>query len=81
MAVGLFLLLACKLSPGFYLGSNKQYRQFHASTQNVLVCAILHCESKKLDTKLLAIISLTIIRFSKFFSLDDLVVNLQRTHV
>jgi len=36
---------------------------------------------KKQDTKLLAITSLTIIRFSKKFSLDDSVVNLQQSHI
>jgi len=41
----------------------------------------LHRESKKQDTKLLAITSLSIIRFSKFFSLADSVVNLQQIRV
>jgi len=41
----------------------------------------IHHESKKQDTKLLAITSPTIIRFSKFFSLADSVVNLQQIHV
>jgi len=36
---------------------------------------------KKQDTKLLAITSRNIIRFSKFFSLADSVVNLQQIHV
>jgi len=41
----------------------------------------LHRESKKQDTKLLALTSLTIIRFSQFFSLADSVVNLQQIYV
>ena len=40
----------------------------------------LHRGSKKQDTKLLAITSPTIIRFS-YFLLADSVVNLQQTHV
>ena len=36
---------------------------------------------KKQDTRLLAITSLTIIRFSQFFSLADSVVNLQQIYV
>ena len=43
---------------------------------------LLHRESKKnKDTKLLAITSPTITRFSKIFSLVNSVVNLQQTHV
>ena len=41
----------------------------------------IHRESKKQDTKLLAITSLTITRFSNFYSLADSVVNLQQIHV
>jgi len=41
----------------------------------------IHRESKKQDTQLLAITSLTIVRFSKFFSLADSVVNLQQIPV
>jgi len=40
----------------------------------------VHRESKKQDTKLLAITSPTIIRFSKTISLADSVVNLQQIH-
>jgi len=40
----------------------------------------IHRESKKQDTKLLAITSPTITRFS-IFSLADSVVNLQQTHI
>jgi len=36
---------------------------------------------KKQDTKLLAITSLNINRFSKFFSVADLAVNLQQIHI
>jgi len=45
------------------------------------VAAELHRESKKQDTKIVDITSLTIVRFSKFFSLADSVVNLQQIHV
>jgi len=58
--------------------------QAHDSSRNqevIQYLPYLHCESKKQDTKLLAITSLTIIRFSKIFSLADSVVNLQQIHV
>jgi len=44
-------------------------------------CVIYTVSQKKQDTKLLAITSSTIIRFFKFFSLADSLVNLQQTHV
>ena len=52
------------------------------SVDTILIhSANIHLESKKQDTKLLAITSPTIIRFSNFFSLADSVVNLQQIHV
>ena len=52
----------------------------HSHSYVMVLTTDLHRESKKQDTKLLAITSLTIIRFSKFFSVDDSAVNLQQNH-
>jgi len=43
------------------------YRDDLRQEQDVEIQLEIHCDSKKHDTKLLAITSLTIIRFSKFF--------------
>ena len=56
----LFKVLKCRIMRNATTFTH--LRRFYQKTQ-----PILHRESKKQDTKLLAITSLTIIRFSKFF--------------
>jgi len=76
-------------SPTKQYHSEKSLSEFYPQDggESQLASKLRHCHSmytvsqKKQDTKLLAITSLTIIRFSKFFSLADSVVNLQQIHV
>ena len=58
-----------------------RFTVFKVLSIHVTSLVLYTMNQKKQDTKLLAITSLNINRFSKFFSVADLAVNLQQIHI